>query len=271
MNFIFIFYLIGLMIAVFQDFKRREIDDWLNLFLFFSGIAFLFFSGNVFLDSAVYIAFVFFIFIACLVSFLLYNFRFFSGGDAKLLFAISPLFFNVIFYISMMNFLVFFACLVLSGCVYSMIYAGVLFFRDFKKTKRLFLLELRKKYSKILLIIGIFMFLVGIWNFSFVFIGGLLWLFVVLFSFAKSLEGASMKKRISTRGLREGDWLFYDLKIGGRIFRKNWEGLSEKDVLFLNRFDKKVFIKDGIPYAPAFLIALILYYFSSYLIGMIFP
>lgn len=208
MTSLFVFYLIGLILAVFQDFKRREIDDWLNLFLFFSGVVFLFFSGNVFLNSAVYVEFVFFTFLACLVSFLLYNLRFFSGGDAKLLFAISPLFFNVIFFTSLINFFVFFVCLVLCGCIYSLTYAGILFFRDYKKTKKVFLLELGKKYSKIIFMIGVFMLFVGIFDFSFVFLGGLLCLFVILFSFAKSLDAVSMKKRISTKDLREGDWLF---------------------------------------------------------------
>ncbi len=271
MNFSFVFYLAILLVVVFQDFKRREIDDWLNLFLFFSGISFLFFSDNVFFSSAVYIEFAFFIFIACLLCFLLYNFRFFSGGDAKLFFAMSPLFFSVIFYNALFNLLVFFICLAVCGCVYSLIYSGILFVRDYTKTRKAFVAELNKKYSKILLLVCLLFLVMGLWNIMSIFMGAFVFLFILLFSFAKSLENVSMKKNISTKDLREGDWLFYDLKIGNRTFKKNWDGLSEKDVAFLKRFNKNVVIKDGIPYAPAFFMALILYFFSSYLIGIIFP
>ena len=35
------FYLIGIIIATLQDLKRREVDNWLNLFLMVGGIIFV--------------------------------------------------------------------------------------------------------------------------------------------------------------------------------------------------------------------------------------
>lgn len=270
MNSVFIFYFIGLLITVFQDIKRREIDDWLNLFLFFSGVGFLFFSGDLILNYVSVVGFGIFLFIMCMISFIFYYSRFFSGGDAKLLFAMTPLLYDVIFNNAINNALIFIVCLILCGCIYSLIYSACLFFKDFNMTKKSFIVEFNRKYLKIIFIIGIVLLVVGLIDVSFVFIGVFLLLFVFLMAFAKSLENVSMKKIIFTGQLREGDWLFYDLDIGGRKFKKSWEGLSEKDVVFLKRFNKKVVIKDGIPYAPAFLLALILYYFSDYLLGIVF-
>jgi Flp pilus assembly protein protease CpaA len=270
MNFIFVLYLVGVLFAVFQDFKRREIDDWLNLFLFFCGVSSLLFSGDLYFNHVSIVEFGFFIFFTCMVSFILYHSRFFSGGDAKLFFAITPLFFSIIFFDALFNVLSFIVCLVLAGCVYSLIYSGILFIRDFRYTKKLFSLEIKKKYSKILMAIGVVFMLCGFFDWIFLFLGVFLFLFVLLISFAKSLENVSMKKVLSTRDLREGDWLFDDIKVGGRIFKKNWDGLREEEVNFLKKFNKKVLVKDGIPYAPAFFLALILYVFSDYLLGIIF-
>lgn len=270
MNFLFVLYLIGILFAVFQDFKRREIDDWLNLFLFFSGVSFLFFSGVIVFNHVVIVEFGFFVFVACMLSLILYHSRFFSGGDAKLFFAITPLFFSIIFFDALSNVLIFIACLVLSGCVYSLIYSGVFFIRDFKYTRKVFLLEVRKRYAKVFLLFGIILLFFGIADTIFLFFGFFVLLFIFLMVFAKSLESVSMKKVLSTHNLREGDWLFYDLRVGGRTFKKNWEGLTEEDVSFLKRFNRRVVVKDGIPYAPAFFIALLLYLFSDYLLGIIF-
>jgi Flp pilus assembly protein protease CpaA len=41
MSFLFFIFFIGIFIAMCQDFRRREVDDWLNFLLFFSGSFFL--------------------------------------------------------------------------------------------------------------------------------------------------------------------------------------------------------------------------------------
>jgi len=270
MNFLFVFYFIGLLIVVFQDIKRREIDDWLNLFLFFSGIGFLFFSKELVFSHISIVMFGFFIFIMCLLSLVFYYSRFFSGGDAKLFFAIAPLLYDIMFNEALNNIFVFVTCLVLCGSVYSLIYAIFLFFRDFEKIKRIFVAEFRKTYLRVLSMLGIIFIFMMFVDRIFAFVGLFFLLFVFLMAFAKSLENVSMKKVISAKQVREGDWLFYDLKIGGRKFEKDWDGLGEEDVIFIRKFNKKVVVKDGIPYAPSFLFALILYYFSDYLLGIVF-
>ena len=67
-----------------------------------------------------------------------------------------------------------------------------------------------------------------------------------------------MTRDISGEKLREGDWLVRDERVKGKIIKANWEGVSSEEVKML-RSKKKVRIKEGIPFVPAFLVALILY------------
>ncbi|MEI7718963.1 MAG: prepilin peptidase [archaeon] len=270
MNFLFIFYFIGLIFAIYQDFTRREIDDWLNLFLFFSGIFFLSVFSNLFTNAGNLVSFGFFTFVVSLLSLAFYYGRFFSGGDSKLFFALSPILFNFILDVSFLNLIYFVIFLFVGGSAYSLIYSSILFASDFKKEKIFFIKELKKKYNLILLVLGVIFLLLGLLEKTFLLFGFLIFLFVFLFCMAKSLEEVSMKRSMNTKDLREGDWLFSDVKVGKKLFRKSWDGLSSEDIRYLKKFNKKVFIKDGIPYAPSFLFAIVLFEFRSYLIGILF-
>lgn len=55
-----------------------------------------------------------------------------------------------------------------------------------------------------------------------------------------------------------GDWLYEEVKIGKKNIKPYWEGLSEKEVELIRKSNKKVLIKQGIPFVPGFLIAFIL-------------
>jgi len=53
-----------------------------------------------------------------------------------------------------------------------------------------------------------------------------------------------------------GDWIAKPIKAGKKIIKPNWEGLSEEEVELIRKFcKKKVLIKNGIPFTPAFLLA----------------
>jgi len=269
MNFLFFFYLVGLIIAVYQDFTRREIDDWLNLFLFFSGVLFLIVSENL-LNSSSLVLFGFFIFIISLFSFGFYYARFFSGGDSKLFFAISPILFTYFHDFSFFYILYFIFSLFLCGSVYSLVYSFYLFLRDFRKTGSYFTNEIKKKTNIFLIFLGILFLVIGFFEKIVFFVSFFIFLFVFLICLAKTLEENSMKRLVDAKNLREGDWLFYDVKIGSKLFKKSWDGLSATDLAYVKRFNKKVFIKDGIPYAPSFLFAIILFYFKDFFINLLF-
>lgn len=264
MNFIFFVYLVGLIIAVFQDFKRREIDDWLNVFLLFSGILFILVFGVFNLANLGL-----YIFICAGTSFLLCYAGIFSGGDAKLLFAISPFFYNVFFVSSMINFGTFVLLLFLAGSAYGLLYTLFLFFKNFRKAGKEFVLQIRKKYFIILLVVAFLFLLLGFYDFVFAYSSVLIFFIVILFCMAFALDKTVLVFKISTKNVGEGDMLINNLRIGARKFLA-LKKLTAEQADFLNGKDVMVLIKDGVPYALSFLIAFILYYFRAGLISIIF-
>ena len=79
-----------------------------------------------------------------------------------------------------------------------------------------------------------------------------------------------MTNLIDSKYLKEGDWLAGDICVGNKVIKSRWEGLSESEARFLQKQNKKVLVKDGIPYAFSFLLALVAYYFKDYLLQIIF-
>jgi prepilin signal peptidase PulO-like enzyme (type II secretory pathway) len=77
--------------------------------------------------------------------------------------------------------------------------------------------------------------------------------------------------KIPTIDLREGDWLYKDVKLGKQIIKSNWEGLSNKEIKKLQKL-REVWIKKGIPFVPVFLLAFlgIIYFWQKGLLGFFF-
>jgi hypothetical protein len=270
--FLFWFYLIGILIAVFQDLKRKEIDNWLNYTLFVGGTVFLIFNAIFIFDYFILFYGLFSLVVVAILANIFYYGRIYGGGDTKLLIAMFALFafgvssfFEISLNIGVFVFLLFFV-----GSLYGLVFSFVLFAKNFKKTSKEFSKSLKNRFvitsfglSGLFLVLSfVSPLFFGLFLFSL--FGSLLFIFV------KSIENVSMIKSISTKDLRWGDWLFEDVKIGGRIIKSHWEGLTKSQARFLNKYDKKVRIKDGMAYAPVFLLALILYYFRNAILGLVF-
>jgi hypothetical protein len=184
--------------------------------------------------------------------------RVFAGGDAKLLVAMTVFFVGASFYVTLMNIGIFLLFLMLSGSVYGLIYSGVLYVKDFS--------EVNKKVRKIVdgrwwyLSVFVLLLLLGFFDWRFLFFGVFGVLILVLYVFAKALESVSMIRVVSGKDLREGDWLVDDVKVKGKVVEADWDGLSLEDIELLRK-KKKIKIKDGLPFVPAFLIAFLSYVF----------
>ena len=194
---------------------------------------------------------------------LLYYGRVFAGGDAKLLIALGVIL--PLSYDWVLNFKIFGSFIFLfliGGAIYVFIWALVLVFLRFKDFKKEFLKQIRRTK--------------GIFYLSFIF--ALLWLvislafgqpilgilsitiilFPVLLVFAKSVEEACMIKSLPPSKVTEGDWLYKNIRIGNKVIRAHWEGVSRKELkLIQKKYKKKVLVKQGIPFTPGFLIGLI--------------
>jgi hypothetical protein len=197
---------------------------------------------------------------------LFYYGRVFAGGDAKLLFAMTAFFLASTFWESVGNIGIFLLILMISGSVYGLIYSFVLWFKNKNEVNKE-MARIAKSYSvKTLEVFGVVLMLLGFVESFFFLIGVFVFVFPLLYVFAKGLENVSMVREISGKELREGDWLVDDVKVGRRIVKADWEGLSLEDIKVLK--GKRVLIKEGLPFVPAFLIAFLGYVFlKNWILG----
>ncbi|MFA5061245.1 MAG: prepilin peptidase [Candidatus Pacearchaeota archaeon] len=259
LTFLFWLFLIGILVATFQDLKRREVDNWLNLLLILISLSYVFYKALYEKNPEIILLTGFIIAIMFVIMNIFYYGRVFGGGDAGLLFAMSAFFIGVEFIESATNIGIFILFLMVSGSIYGTIYSSILYIKNREKVNK----EIKKgikKHKKILLAIPIisvaFYFLSN--SLIFKLLSIIIFISPLLYIFAKGLENISMTKTISGKDLREGDWLADKERIGKKVINYSWEGLSKEEVRLLSK-KKKVKIKEGLPFVPAFLMAFILY------------
>ena len=126
-GFLFWLFLFGLIVASLQDLKRREVDNWLNLFLLTTSFVYIFYFGFFMMNNGIFFLAIFSFLTLFVFMNAFYYGRVFAGGDAKLLFAMSAFFVVVSFGMMLANIFLFLVLLMLSGSVYGLIYSFVLF------------------------------------------------------------------------------------------------------------------------------------------------
>ncbi|MFH1451868.1 MAG: prepilin peptidase [archaeon] len=270
LNFLFWFFLAGIIVAVFQDLKRREVDNWLTLFLLIGGLVYILFLGVIGNDYSIIVRAGFLLLILIVLHNLFYYGHVFAGGDAKLLLALTALFVGANYYESIINLGLFILFLMLAGSVYGIVYSLVLYIRYYGNVNREIRNEFRKWKFKYYLLTGVLLGALGFLNFYFFILAFFIISLPPVFAFARGLEKVSMIKNISGKQLREGDWLAHDVRVGKKIVKANWDGLSKKDIELMKNL-KKVTIKEGIPFVPAFLIGFIFYsFFRGWFLKVLF-
>jgi hypothetical protein len=193
--------------------------------------------------------------------YLFYFSRVFAGGDCKLLFAATSLFVSIDFINSLQNLLFFSIAIFFIGAIYGTFWIFGLFLRDFKENKKDFWFLFRKNFHYLLFSLAFLVLGVFDRGFLLFFLIALFLIFIFLIS--KSVEKNSLIKKIYPKELREGDWLEKDLRFKGKTIKSSFEGLSLEDIVFLKNYKKKIGIKDGIPFAPVFVFAWIVFYFKG--------
>ena len=266
--FLFFLGLIWVGIATLCDLKKREVPNWLNFSLILFALAFrYFYSVFAGFDYFLYglLGFVFFFALAHLF----YYSRVFAGGDAKLLMglgAVLPMFSDYLLNVQML--LYFVLIFMVIGSVYGLLYSFVLVFMRWERFRQEFTSQLKKRVR--LFFISLF-FVLGAVIFAF-YAGDIAWILPLiifllpfLYVYAKSVEEACMVKAISPSKITEGDWLYQPIKTQGKMILPRWEGLTKRQVEFIQEYyKKKVLIKQGIPFVPAFFFAY-LFFFAKFL------
>jgi Flp pilus assembly protein protease CpaA len=253
--------LIWLVVACAQDFKKREIPNWLCFSLIGVVLAYQGFNSILAWNIWPFAYALFGLGTFFGLGELLYHSRGFGGGDAKLLMALGPvLSFASSIVMNLVIFGVFIFLLLFMGSIYGIVYSLVLVAGDFKKFRKEFSIISRSNKKMLwgffigAIAIAIIAFLIGE-NIFFV-LALLVLAFPLLYAYAKTVEESFFIGAVDSKKVTVGDWLHESVKVGKVTIKPYWEGLSEKEVEMLRKkYKGKVVIKQGIPFAPSFLFA----------------
>jgi len=260
--------------AILQDLHRREVDNVWNFSLiaialgYRAAVSIFVWDYWFFLNGLIGFG------IFLILGNLFYYSRIFAGGDTKLVIALGTVL--PLSYDWMVNFKIFGLFILLflfGGAIYVFIWSLVLTIFNYKSFKKEYARQF-KRYRKIFLISVLF---VVFWIFSsyfvgmeFVYIGFIFLLFPILFSYSKAVEECCMVKRVYPKDLTEGDWLAEDVFIGGKRIRANWNGVSRSELkLIQEKYRRKILVKYGVPFTPAFLVGLLGVIFVSWKYGLV--
>lgn len=260
---------VWIVFAAIQDLKKQEVPNWITYSLIIFSLAYRvfysIFSGSFYFLFYGFIGFIVFVALA----YLFYYGKVFAGGDAKLLMGLGcvipfnsylELFFNSLFFI----FLLFFF-----GAIYSLSYSVVLVSKNFEDFKKEFGKRFKKRsafFAGVVILCASFILVrVGLTGSTFVSLGFILTNVIyamllvlvlsIIYIYLRALEKACMIKLVEPARLTEGDWLEKDVKIGDKWIRKSVHGLSFEEINAIRKARKKVWVKYGVPFVPAFLFA----------------
>jgi archaeal preflagellin peptidase FlaK len=273
--------IIWLIAASVTDIKKREVADWLSYSLIAVAVAtktiISIITGN--FHYLLYSV----IGLACflVLALVLYYSKVVGGGDAKLLialgacFALKPLF--AISNLGVINqfynepFLVTFIInLLFIGAVYGILFSiGIAI-----KNKKRFAKEYQNsektsfKYVYFSMAIILLVFALILKAYNLIILTVIFGFLPYLFSIVKTSEKLMIVPK-SWKELTPGDWLAQTVKIKNQTLKLTADGLTKKDILLIKKSDKKVLIKDGVPFVPAILIALLISLFIGNILLLI--
>ncbi len=259
--------IVWLIAASITDIKKREVANWLSFSLIAIAIAIraieaiiskdIYYLGYGLVGMAVFLV----------LANAFYYTKVFAGGDAKLLialgivFATKPSFALFDDTISMPFLFVYLLNVLIVASIYGIVYSIVLavknrkeFISEFKKLYKQ-TVRIRTPFCIVILISLMVLFYFKIYELTFLI--ALIFIFPYLYIFVKSVENSCMLKFLSPNELTEGDWIVNSVKIGKYIINPNAEGLTAEEIKLIKKSNKKILVKQGIPFIPVFLIAAI--------------
>lgn len=248
--------IIWLIFASVQDLKTKEVANWVSFSLIILGLGARLIYGinsnniNLFYNGIVAGL------ICTVFALLFYYSRVFAGGDAKLLMGLGTFVPGTSFSSVISNSLLTVFSLLLIGAIYSIIFSLFIVM----KNKKRFIEKMKtnkKMYFYIIPIILVLFILFYTANIREYGILAFLSIALLLYPYLKSVD-SNMIKLYNPKELKEGDWLTNDIIVKGKTISASVNGLSKKDILLLIKNKRKVEIKEGIPFVPAFLITFLI-------------
>ncbi len=250
-----------LVFALVQDWKTREIANWLTFSLLASGLAYRVFDAFAQNAWELLWASVIGIVVCAGIGLLLYYGRAFGGGDAKLLIALGAVLpythLREGFLVSLLFILLLFSI----GAGYTLVYSLFLIRRNVHTFIHAFKIQTQKVSKQQVwwfVVVAVLFFIVsslaGNSLFAFLFLAIFL-LLLLLYLYVYAVEQSCLIVRKLPGALREGDWLVHSVRAGGKRIQASVHGLSRQDILLLRQHRKAVFVKEGIPFMPAFVLS----------------
>ena len=287
---------IALLIGSLSDLKTREVPDWVNYGLVFSGIGLNLLFSIIYSDRSIAVSKIMFneqmvnlytfsdqsyiissimgLVIFFGVAYIMFYAGQWGGGDSKMLMGLGAMIGINISSIRQEFLLVFFINALFVGAIYGLLWSILLVFRDKQKFRKEFSRILSKnkivKSKKIILISLTFLlvslFLIKVYYIR-ILILSLAFLILTTFYlwiFVRAIEKSSMHKLVEPSKLTEGDWIVKDIIVNKEYIAGPKDlGIEKKQIRRLVELYKKgkvnkVLIKEGIPFVPSFLIAFII-------------
>jgi len=261
--FLFAVAFVWIIFATIQDLRKREVANWLNFSLVGVALAYRAFYSSFRGDWDFFLFGVLGFVLFFVLGYAFYYGRVFAGGDSKLLIALGAVLpfekLGDLFYVTLgFLFVLFFI-----GTMYSLIYSLVISIRQGKRFIAEFDVRIRKSKVLFFLVLALIVVLfitegimAGNWM-LWVISGVFIILIVLLYVYLMAVDRCMIVLR-SPGKLAEGDWIISDIRVGNRWIRKSVHGLSLEEIRLLRKNRKSIYVKDGIPFIPVFLMAFIM-------------
>ena len=261
--FLLVLGLIWIIFATCQDLKEKEVANWLNFSLIVFALGFRFFfslfsqNGFSFFYQGLIGLGIFFI-----LGNAFYYSKIFAGGDAKLMIALGailPLSNN--FTANVSNFVIFLLLFFIVGTIYGLFWSFMLVLRNRRPFVKQFIKIFRKNKNMVssIMFFALVLMVLGFYQGGLFYLGILIFVSPYFFIYAKAIDEAAMVKKIGVKELREGDWLYRDVKVGRKYVKATWDGVSKKEIEAIKKKHKTVSIRQGIAFVPVFLITFLIF------------
>ena len=267
-----------LIFATITDIKFREVPDWVSYSFVVIGLG----TRSIYSILTYDWVFILYGIAGFLLFFLIGNIMYYTkqwgGGDAKLLMGLGAVFgsypaslldyFNPNLNIPFI--LILLINIIIAGGIYGFGLSLFLaiknwnkFIKEIKKLKKEKINISRRNISFFIVIMAVVIsFFIS--DFRYKFLIYLFSFFIILlnylFLYLKAIEEVCMYKYVDVNKLTEGDWIVKDVFLRGKkIYKAERLGITKNNIARLkNSGVKKVLVKEGLPFVPAFLIALII-------------
>jgi len=267
--------LLGLIVGSYTDLRTREVPDWINYGLMFSGF------GIALLMSTIERNIMYLVYsglgfgVLWLVALAMYYTGQWGGGDSKMIMGIGALMgLNFAEFQTGLPFVIaFMIYTIFIGALYGLIWSTALAIKHRQKFvaefKKMLSLKISVLIKKVLLItaasaIVASFFLPGIYKAMALTMTIIAVFSFYTFAFIKAIEKSCMLKYIAPQNLTEGDWIAEEVKYEGKVLAGPKDlGIEKKQIEHLIKLEKKgkikrVLVKEGVPFVPSFLIAFII-------------